>query len=257
MKLCLIFPYGGKELWMKLSLREFSDINWLIILANKPTKPSLAKFEEVSKELEKKPKKEFYKEAKEILEKLKDEEKLIPTDKRRKFSLLEPISTENFYQLLHYFRALLSYVEKLGYQIMIHLNSGLMIWRMALYLAAAEFKSSIYLTYLFNKDTGDIQKIWIYRDLSEQEKIVLEILSNNKRLSISEIQKIYKSKTGTGTLSYVLKIVKSLVEEGILLESKEGRTKYVVLSELGKSLGNFEEYSKLIKEQLEANIEGK
>jgi len=253
MKLCLIFPYGGEELWIKLSLREFSDIKWLIILANKPTKPSEPKYEEISEKLKKQQKKDYYEEASAILKKLEKEEKLLPSDKRRRFSLLEPISTEDFYQLLHYFRALLSYIEKKGYQIMIHLSSGIMVWRMALYLAAAEFKSSIYLTYLFNKQTGDIQKLWIYRDLSDQEKLVLEILSKNEKLSISEIQKIYKNKTSTGTLSYVLKIVNSLVKEGILLESKEGRTKFVVLSELGKSLSNFKEYFNLIKKQLGEN----
>jgi len=125
-----------------------------------------------------------------------------------------------------------------------------MIWRVAMYLAAAEFRSEIEFLYLFDKQSGERQDLWIHRDLMDQEKIILEILSDIHRASVTDIQEQYQSKTGKGTLSYVLKLVNNLVEDGLLLESKEGRTKYIELSPLGKAFSSFEDYKSKFEKEL-------
>lgn len=255
MKLCQIFPYGGEDLWIKLSLREFPETKWLIILSNKIKKRKKAKYEEVDEKRKAEEQINYYKRAKTLMDKLKNDEEIIPPEKRRRFSLLEPISLDDFYELLRYFRALIDYVKNQGYKIAIHLNSGPMIWRMALYQAAAEFKPSINSIYLFEKDSGNRQNLWIYRKLTKQEKLVIEILTEKPRLNISEIQEIYKKKAGTGSLSYVLKIVKSLVKDDLISETKAGRTKWVELTSLGNALSSFDDFKQKIEDELnsEAN----
>ncbi len=249
MELCQIFLYGGEDLWIKLALREFPNTKWLIIISNKPKERPKPKYKEVSEK--KRPKLiDYFEEAKLLMEELNENEEQMPTEKRRNFSLLEPTSTDDFYELLRYFRALLDYIKTQGYRIAINLNSGLMLWRMALYQAAAEFKPFIFSIYLFEKDTGNMQNLWLYRDLSKQEKLVLTILSENPRLSISTIQEVYKKKTGTGSLSYILKIVSRLVDDGLILEVKKGRTKWVELSSLGKALSPVNDIKNKIEEEL-------
>lgn len=250
MELCQLFLYGGEDLWIKLALREFPKTKWLIIISNKPKDRPKPKYKEVS-EKKRHEHINYYETAKHLIEELRDDEDLIPPEKRRSFSLLEPTSTDDFYELLRYFRALIDYIKAQGCRIAINLNSGLMLWRMALYQAAAEFKPFIDSIYLFEKDTGNKQNLWIHRDLSKQEKLVLTILSENPRLSISEIQEVYKKKTGTGSLSYILKIVSRLVEDGLILESKEGRTKWVELSSLGKALSPPNDLKHIIEEELQ------
>jgi len=260
MQLCQIIPYGGEELWIKLALREFPETRWLIILANKPKPRPLTKYEEIKEKQELSEQKDYYEEAKTLLKQFEQKENEIidaenlpmglPPEQRKKFSLLEPISLENFYELLRYFRALLALIIQEGYKVAIHLNSGPMMWRICLYLAASEFKKDVDYLYLFEKFSGERKNIWIYRDLTEQEKIIIEILSENPKLSISDIQKFFKKRKGKGTLSYILKIIKVLINDGLISELKRGRTKWVELTLLGKSLSSFNDYIQKITQDL-------
>jgi len=231
MKLCQIIPYGGQDLWVKLALREFPETRWLILLANRAKPLRKAKYREVLEERQESP--EFWKKANSLMQQLKEDEALMPPEKKRRLNLIEPISLDDFHELLRYFRGLFTYIIEKQFKIAVHLNSGPMLWRICLYLTAAEFKSGIQLLYLFDKKTGNRQDLWIYRDLTEQERIIIQILSKNQRISVSEIQDIYKKTTGKGNLSYVLKLVKKLVRDGMILISKEGRTNFIELSSLG------------------------
>ncbi|MHA1267541.1 MAG: hypothetical protein ACTSRS_20060 [Candidatus Helarchaeota archaeon] len=247
MELCQIIPYGGKEKWIRLALREFPMTKWLIVLANRPQPQPIVKYKEVLSN--KKEPEDYWEMATPLIEQLRKNEEIMPPERKRKISLIEPISLNDFYELIRYFRGLFDYIIKKGYKIAVHLNSGPMIWRITLYLAAAEFRSKIECLYLFNKWSGERQNLWVYRDLTVQEKIVLEILSEIQRASVTEIQEHYQTKTGKGTLSYVLKLIKNLVEDGLLLESKKGRIKFIELSPLGKAFTSFEDYvSKFEKE---------
>lgn len=174
-------------------------------LAIKFIKFTKIKYKEVLDERKEQP--DFWKKTIPLIEYLRKDEEIMPPEKKKKISLIEPVSINNFYELLHYFRGLFDFIIKKGYKIAVHLNSGPMIWRVALYLAAAEFRSEIELLYLFDKQSGERQNLWIHRDLADQEKIIIEILSDIQRASVTEIQERYQSKTGKGTLSYVLKLV--------------------------------------------------
>ncbi|MHA1357680.1 MAG: winged helix-turn-helix domain-containing protein [Candidatus Helarchaeota archaeon] len=248
MELCQIVPFGGQDLWVNLALREFPKTKWLIVLANKPQQSPTVKYEEVLNE--RKEQQDYWEMAVPLIEQLQKNEEFMPPERKRKISLIEPVSINDFYELLRYFRGLFDFIIKKGFKIAVHLNSGPMIWRVALYLSAAEFRSEIEFLYLFDKKSGERQDLWIYRDLLDQEKIILEILADNQRASVTDIQERYQSKTGKGTLSYVLKLVNNLVEDGLLLESKEGRTKFIELSPLGKALSSFEDYKSKFEKEL-------
>jgi len=248
MELCQIIPYGGQDLWVNLALREFPKTKWLIILANRPKPLPTVKYQEILGES--KEQTNYWEKVIPLIEQLRNNEESMPPDWKRKISLIEPVSLNNFYELLRYFRGLFDFIIKKEFKIAVHLNSGPMIWRVPLYLAAAEFRSEIQLLYLFDKPSGERQDLWIHRDLMDQEKLILEIVTAAPRASVTDIQERYLSKTGKGTLSYVLKLVNNLVADGLLLESKEGRTKFIELSPLGKAFGSFEDYKSKFEKEL-------
>jgi len=249
MKYCQIMPYGGEKKWIILGLREFEITNWLIILSNKPK--DIQNTKESSVQSENNETKNFWDDAIKIVEELKQTEAELPVEKRRRIDLLEPVDSENFYEVLSYFRSLLYFIKSKGYRIIIHLSSGLMIWRMALLYSALEFKENVEKLYLFNKKDGSVYDLWLFQDLSSSERRIIDILARLGSGSITAVQQEFIKQHKRGNLSYVLKVSRKLIDMGLLKESKVGKNRIIELTPLGRSLISGGGYLDLIKKELE------
>ena len=246
MPLCLIFPYGGKTEWIDFCLRNDPNIKWLIVLANTPRNIGENK------------RPDFYKDAKKYIEGLRDSEKKFLNKFQRRYDVLNVPHLESYSQNLSYLRSLIKIIKSKGYtEIHIHLNSGLMIYRIGLYQCAEEFRDLITKVFIIDKENWNIETIRIYRDLNEIEKQILELLVDNELISISNLQKLHEKKFEKKTLSYILKTVNRLSSEGFIDEIKDGREKMIKLSSFGKNLYHSENYYESISKDLDDNIDKK
>ncbi len=226
MRHCLIFPFGGQTKWIDLSIRDLPDLEWVIIAAN-----------DASEDAPKKDDRQFYQQALRYARDRRVQEQELPAPKQRQYKVLNVPEFAHFYEVLAYFRHLLLYLQELGFdQVSIHLSSGLMLWRIALYQCAEEFRAIVLNPFLYNKDTGAMERIRIYRDLSDIEQNVVALLADVDKISLTDLTDQYSRKFGPKSLSYLLKVVTHLEESGLVDGVKAGRVKMVSLSPMGGAL---------------------
>jgi hypothetical protein len=235
---CLIFPYGGTMKWLDLSLRNYPDVSWVIIVANSnqrtPDEPNRVE------------------DCKKYITTKKNEESQLPKLAQRKYDILEIPEYEEFYQNHSFFRSLIQYVRSCQINdIIIPINSGPMVWRIALYQCAEEFHEIIKFIFVFNKITGKEEKIRLYRELNEVELNLIELLSKDtKKIPLTQLWENYGKWYPAKSLSHLLKTINRLSAEGFISEFKEGREKLVILSEIGIALFKNQGLIELIKQQL-------
>jgi hypothetical protein len=240
---CLIFPYGGTTKWLDLSLRNYPEISWVVVVSNsnQRTTDEPNRVEDCKKYI--------------ALKKLSEAQLPIPA--QRKYDILEIPEYDFFYQNLSFFRSLVQYIRSCKVdEIIIHLNSGPMVWRIALYQCAEEFKDLIKFIFVFNKISGKEEKIRLYRELNDVELNLIQLLSKeSKKIPLTQLWTDYAKLYPSKSLSHLLKTINRLSAEGIIIEIKEGREKLVVLSEIGICLYKNQELIESIKQQLSTNEE--
>lgn len=238
MTLCLIFPYGGTTKWLDLSLRNYPEISWVIIVSNSNQRT----LDEPNR----------VEDSKKYITFKKQEESNLPIPAQRKYNILEIPEYDFFYQNLSYFRSLIQYIRSCEVnEIIIHLNSGPMVWRIALYQCAEEFKDLIKFVFIFNKISGKEEKIRLYRELNDVEQNLIQLLSKEtKKIPLTQLWTDYAKLYPSKSLSHLLKTINRLSVEGIITEFKEGRKKLVVLSEIGINLYKNQRLIESIKQQL-------
>ena len=107
MNRCLIFPYGGTTKWLDLSLRNYPDISWVILVADSnqrtPDEPNRVE------------------DCKKYVSNLQSLESQLPQPIQRKYDIIEVPEFDYFYQNLAFFRSLIQYIHSHDYSdIMIH-----------------------------------------------------------------------------------------------------------------------------------------
>lgn len=235
MTICQIAPTGGNPAWQKLGLKEIPETKWLILLANIPEDT-----------------KNFFQEAKDLKKEIEEEQKEFPEQYQTKVSVLNLTKiSDDYYQLLGYFKELFNQIISKGFKISINGSSGLQIWRLALYQISLIFSKNVHSYFLFNKINQKMEKIWIQKALDENEVTILEILKDTNEFSLGDIQESFSSKMGKGNLSYMVKLVEKLEKNQLIETQKKGRTKYVRISEIGKNLINQESWRDIIQLELE------
>ncbi len=226
MRHCLIFPFGGQTKWIDLSIRDFPDLEWVVIAAN-----------DASDDAPKKEDRQFYQKALQYARDRRVQEVEYPAPKQRQYKVLNVPEFTQFYEVLAYFRHLFLYLQEQGFdQVSIHVSSGLTLWRFALYQCAEEFRGIVVNPFLYNKDTGAMERIRIYRDLTEIEQNVIALLAGVDNISLSDLTALYSQNYDHKSLSYILKVVTLLEESGLIDGVKEGRVKMVSLSPMGREL---------------------
>lgn len=137
-------------------------------------------------------------------------------------------------------------------KIHIHLNSSLMVYRLALYQCANEFRGLPLHLFLFNKNTDFPETIPLYYEMNTIEKRVLELLQKSAEISVSELCNLYAAHYESKSLSYMLKVVNRLIEMKYLESSKVGREKQISLTSFSSSVFSVGKYDKILKKSFKA-----
>jgi len=265
----LLFPYGGEYKWVHLTLREFNAIRYVLILTNdekidRKNDSSLSFFEKAVQESIKFMEQEILHE--------------IPENLQIQIKILKVPIFQHFTQYFGFFRSLIIQIvpfmksttknqkyckkensdptftnffkEKEINKIHIHLDSGLMIYRLALYQCANEFRDLSIHLFMYNKVSHLSETIPIHHDRNNIEDNVLEILENYDYLSVSELLAEFSAKHEKKSLSYMLKVVNRLNKMGYVESKKIGREKLISLSPLSSDAFNQEKYSKILRNNL-------
>ncbi len=265
----LLFPYGGQFKWVHLALREFSAVRYVLIFANdekmdRVGNSTLTYFEKA------------------VIEStnLKEQEvqQGIPKSMQIQIKVLKIPSYQQFAQYFGFFRSLFIQLipflksnnkyknycnkeiklsnfqrffeeTKIG-NIHIHLDSGLMMYRLALYQCAHEFRDLSIHLFIYNKISNLSETIPIHQGRNSIENRVIEILKNQDKISVSELLEEYTIKFEEKSLSYMLKIVNRLIEMGYVESKKVGREKQISLTQFSSSAFLAGKYSNTIKENL-------
>ncbi len=226
MRHCLIFPFGGQTKWIDLSIRDLPDLEWVIIAAN-----------DASEDAPKTEDRQFYQKALKYARDRRVQEQEYPAPKQRQYKVLNVPEFPQFYEVLAYFRHLFLYLQDQGFdQFSVHLSSGLTLWRFALYQCAEEFRNVFVNPFVYNKDTGTMERIQIYRALTDIEQNLIALLAGVAKISLSDLTTMHSQQYGQKTLSYILKVVNHLEESGLVDGVKAGRVKMVSLSPMGWEL---------------------
>ena len=234
MKPCLIALYGGTTKWIELSLRNYPDIDNLIVLAN-PV--------HVTKEG-----KNLYQDLKSYITSLQKFEDTLPKDTQRKYTILDVPDMDSYYDTIGFFRALFLALQSMSMtELILQSGSGPEIWQVCLYQCAEEFRDIIKKLFMYNKLTGKEELIRIYREFNDTEKNVLDILKNHEVLTMSKLEQLYESMFDKKTLSYLLKTINRLAEEGLIDDRKEGRDRLIKISDNG--------FKMLFNKELQQSIE--
>ncbi len=262
----LLFPYGGAYKWVHLTLREFNAIRYVLIITN-DEKIDRKKDSSLS----------FFEKAVQESKKLLEQEILqeIPENLQVQIKILKVPFFQQFTQYFGFFRSLIIQVvpfmkSPTKYQkycdkestdpvfqnffkdnkitkIHIHLDSGLMIYRLALYQCANEFRDLSIHLFMYNKVSHLAETIPIHHDRNDIEDNVLEILENYEYLSVSELLSKFSVKYEKKSLSYMLKVVNRLNRMGYIESKKVGRRKLISLSPLSSDAFNQEKYSNILR----------
>ncbi|MHA1730844.1 MAG: hypothetical protein ACTSU5_02825 [Promethearchaeota archaeon] len=265
----LVFPYGGNEAWIELSLREFPGLDWIVVLTSSAEIPwdlqggEPAHPREASAQAGGGRPRSFRERAEVYAREFREREGRLPPDRRRELSLVEVPDLRTTTELTPFFLALFRELVERGARVYLNLSSGLMAWRLALYQCAEEFRDDVEAVFLFDKQRERRHDLWLYRPLSKMERRVLSIVAGatggddrdrgsgaGGKLSISELRDEYERRHGKKSLSYVLKVASALARDGFLRASKEGRVKYVELGARGQALRRAASYSASISAQL-------
>ncbi len=247
-KLCQIMTFGGKEQWIRLGLRYYPDTWRVVLITNRLSESpqsNISLKDEETREIE-----DYSELALDLIKSFKQEESTLPEVKNRRYDLIHPPNNRDLSELIRYFRELIDYLYIQGYRININITSGLQLQKIALIQAAMDKKSIVNEVYLIEKDTGRKQSIWLYRDLTDSEKRVVNILFDNPGITLGELQKRFFKVEGKGNLTYVSKLIKRLVNDDLVFESKVGRNRILNLTENGRSLGPGKGLKKLIEGEL-------
>lgn len=264
----LLFPYGGEFKWIHLSLREYPGIRYVLIFVNEGI---LKEWEDDTN-------------AKTYLEKVQEEinvfknqeqERNIPPRFEVKMKALCVPDFIQFADFFGFFRTVFQniqpflnsfspdsviqkkkslfnelFMDNVFSQIHIHLNSGLMMYRLGLFQCANEFRFPELHIFIFNKDSSIPEVIPLHHELKTIENRVLQILQHVDQISVSDLQNRYKEEYEQKSLSYILKVVNRLIEMNYVQSIKDGREKQISLTSFSLSAFKSEKFHELLRKTL-------
>lgn len=245
-KLCQIIVYGGKDQWVRMGLREYTETSLLLLINANTTisHPLLEDHDNVRESID-------YKSlASNLVKTLTIEEEGLPKKKQRKYKTIIPPDSRDLTELIRYFRGVLFYLHKNNYRIIINISSGLLAFRLALYQAALDCKKYVDQVYIIEKDTGEIKIVWLYREISDAERTIIDILYNKPNISKKNLQQQYYKIEGKGNLTYISRIIKKMRQDELVNELIQGNTRYLSLSDTGRALGPTKNLISNLKKQL-------
>lgn len=229
-KICQIAPYGGVDIWIRIGLQSFPETSKLIVLVNgSPVKPEKKQF--INKDNQNL---DYVSLADEMLNDILFENSKLPKKKRIDLEKIEIGEKLSIYELVGLFRSLLAKLDDEGYDVVINLSNGLINWRLALYLASLDSVNVRY-AYTVSKDNGDIEYIWLHRDLSENERLILDLLNESGPCNLSELHVLFKQRRNKGTIGFISRIVGKMSESHLIEVHRAGREISVLITEIGRA----------------------
>ncbi|MBA7505425.1 hypothetical protein ES706_04092 [subsurface metagenome] len=232
MKTCQIMIYGGKHYWIDLAHRKDPDIRWFIFIGVEPER-------------------EFPRHWEMIEDKIQEFEQLqkdFPDSEKIKYLYIKLEPQEKLVSLIRYFRAIINFIYEKGYQVSCNLTAGIFELRMALYLASQIESDKIVEGFYFNKQNFEKNLLFKSIEISKKGKKILNIMyeniknqSNNEievqfheiEYNLSQLRELCEKSHFKIDLPTISRVVSKLIEEGYLKERREGRNKFISLTDIG------------------------
>ncbi|MHA1756659.1 MAG: winged helix-turn-helix domain-containing protein [Promethearchaeota archaeon] len=230
MKVCQIMTYGGKTKWIELAHRKDSNIKWFIFVGA------------IKEELP-----EYFERIEPKIKQLKALQEDFPESEKIRYSYIEIKHENDLVQLIRYFRALINFINKKNFQISCNLTAGMFELRIALYLASQIESDKILEIFYFNKQNFEKNLLFKSIKISEKGKTLLKILFKNIEeasrsmnlnfdeieYNLSQIKNMYEKNGLNIDLPSLSRLVSKLIEDGYLRQRREGRHKYISLTDIG------------------------
>jgi len=231
MKTCQIMVYGGKHNWIDLTLRKDPNIKRLIFIVVEPEKPFPEHWEDLSDKIEQ----------------LESQQQDFPESEKIKYSYLNIQFKNDMVRLVRYFRALISILSELNYEIICNLTAGIFELRIALYLACQIESDKIKEIFYLNKQNFSKNTLFKTIQISTKGKNVLKIMFDelnktttekredihNIEYNLSELHNICNKNNFKIDMPALSRLVSKLIKEGYLKERREGRLKHLSLTDIG------------------------
>lgn len=252
MKKCQIMTYGGKHYWIDLAHRKNPEINWFIFVG--------APFENP----ESKP--DHWEDIYEKIDELEEKQKNFPEAEKIKYTYLEVDFQNNITELIRYFRELIDLIEfqspialipgSTKRLIRIDITSGIFEMRIALFIAAQILRYKISEIFYINKQTLESSLLLVDFRFPKHGKKVLKLLGKAKEenrreeFSLSEFKDVCKENGFDTDLPALSRLVKNLRKKGYIEERREGRKKYIKITDLGSIFYRNRKYREEISKEL-------
>ncbi len=165
-------------------------------------------------------------------------------------TIIGPHASKSLVDVSQFFSGIFSHLTGRGFDLVLDLTDLEKKWMILLYNAALRHRPCVHSILMMDGD--ELIPFWIYKQLTKAEKTILEYLfeSHPKAMTPSEITEEYLQEHGHGQGSFISKILRNLNEIGLIQEDKEGRYKFITLSDHGLSLFCPEETKKYIQTHL-------
>jgi predicted transcriptional regulator len=239
--------YGGKHSWIDLAQRKDSRIAWFIIVGNTPKKSAERNYD-------------FWEAADERIEALQELQKNYPDQEKIIYDYLEIPVENDLVQLVRYFRGLFTHVHERDFSISCNLTAGLFENQIALYLAAQIESDMVIEIFYFNKQT--FQKNMLFKSISitQRGKDLLRIFFSNTKnsrenasiveLTLSQLHETCLNDRFSIDLPSLSRLVNDLINGGYMDERREGREKFLSITDLGMIFCPVEENTLIVKNSL-------
>ncbi|MGQ4876612.1 MAG: hypothetical protein ACP6IY_21305, partial [Promethearchaeia archaeon] len=165
------------------------------------------------------------------------------------------LNSRNFFEYSAYISSLFKIIKTQRYRVIINLTNFNNFQSIAFYLNSLIY-SDIVEKLFFIKDMN-IYEIWLYQQLNNSQKNILEYLSEiyPNEITPTDLQEIYYNEFNQGELPFISKILKSLKQKRLIEIIKEGRSKKVKLSEFGFSIMGSDSIKNILIKKLSPFIE--
>nr|MDO8119458.1 winged helix-turn-helix domain-containing protein [Candidatus Sigynarchaeota archaeon] len=220
--------YGGKQSWIDLAQRKDPTIEWFIIVGKKPKKDE---------------EKNYWEDADDRIKALQELQKNYPDQEKIFYEYLDIPVENDLVELVRYFRGLINHVKKKDFTVSCNLTAGLFEMQIALYLAAQIESEMVSEIFFFNKQT--FQKNFLFKsiNITNRGKDLLRIFFSNTtsarestrvaELTLSQLQETCEKNNLKIDLPSLSRLVKDLIKGGYVDERREGREKFLSITDLG------------------------
>lgn len=239
--------YGGKHSWVDLAQRKDPTITWFIIVGNTPKKDTERNYD-------------FWESIGEKIKALQELQKNFPDQEKISYDYLEIPIENDLVLLVRYFRGLFNYIHEKDFTISCNLTAGLFETQIAMYLAAQIESNIVIEIFYFNKQT--FQKNLLFKSISitQRGKELLRIFysntaqsrekAKNAEFSLSRLHETCVKERFAIDLPSLSRMVNDLIKGGYIDERREGREKFLSITDLGMIFCPVDDAVSIVKEKL-------